>query len=479
MPHVLRTYEQAIDYLYSRINYERVPAGSYTSSDLKLERMQRLLQLIGSPHERIPAVHIAGTKGKGSTAVMVAEILAAAGYTTGLFTSPHVQFFEERMRVDGSPPKSDELVDLVNRVKGPVESVDRFVGQTSATYFEIATALAWLYFADRGVDIVVLEVGLGGRLDATNLCRPAATAITNISHDHTALLGDSLAEIAKEKAGIIKPGVPVVSGVNAPEARDVIAATSATRRAPLHQVGREIRFHAECASPPEPILKRPHGTQIDVEAANNCWRGVPVPLVGEHQIANAALAVGVVDVLDQRGWPVSPEAVRAGMENVRWPIRFEVLSQRPTVIADAAHNPASAAALLRTLNEEIIARRRILVFAASKDKDVPALLRELVPWFDEVMLTRYVKNPRAMGLDELHEMASEFAPKRLMVANDPSDAWDMLRHEIHEADVICVTGSFFLAAEMREIIVGKLGQMSDRVPGGHSATSRWYTERNV
>ena len=255
-----------IEFLYGRINYERVQTGSYSTRDFKLDRVRQLLAGLGDPQEAVPAIHIAGTKGKGTTAAMTAGILEAAGFRVGLFTSPHISAFEERMTVGGRMPAREDIVHLANRVAEETHRMDQWPGQMSPTFFEITMAMGWLWFLFQNVDMVVLEVGLGGRLDATNVCRPLVCVITSISRDHTGLLGSTLAEIAAEKAGIIKPGVPVVSGVQNPEASDVIEEVCREQNAPLTVLDRDIHLVSE------PAIFRPHPAGTTPFIANSFFR---------------------------------------------------------------------------------------------------------------------------------------------------------------------------------------------------------------
>lgn len=446
----LETYEQAIEFLFGRINYERATSDSYSSADFKLDRMRRLLERIGSPHERMPAVHVAGTKGKGSTCAMLASVLTAAGLRTGLYISPHITAFEERMTVDGVQPSPERLVELVNRIRPVVEEMDRLPGQMQPTYFELATALAWMSFDDARCDVVVLEVGLGGRLDCTNLCRPAVTVVTNVSRDHTQILGSTVRLIAREKAGIIKPGVPVVTGVTHPDAIDVVRETAERNHAPLWRLPQEVE-----------VLRRDVAAGravIDVRTPRATHVNLPVLLVGEHQATNAALAVGVVDLLRQQGWNISEDALREGLSRVSWPARVEVVGRQPTVIVDAAHNWESAKALVRAVDTELPARRRILVFAATKDKDVAGVLRLVVPAFDTVIFTRYVDNPRGVPAQELRSLLAAMSDRPAHLAEDPATAWKLARRLAEPDDLIVVTGSFFLVAELRELILEEFRQ---------------------
>lgn len=445
----IESYEQAVEYLLCRVNYERIAGTQFTVDDFKLDRMRELLARLGDPHESIPAVHIAGTKGKGSTAALVAQILSAAGIRAGLFTSPHVSAFEERMAVGGVSPSPRELVELVATVANAVAELDRTPGRMSPTYFEIATALAWLYFRERQAQIAVLEVGMGGRLDATNVCRPEVAVITTISRDHTRQLGSRLEQIAAEKGGIIKPGVPVVSGVTCEPARGVIAGICRAQAAPLYELGRDFEYRYR----PATIGAEHRGALASVRTATAWWTDLALPLVGEHQARNLAVAVAATERLAERGWQIPYAAVAAGLSRLSWPGRIEILGRSPTVIVDTAHNWEAVAALLKTLDESFPARRRVLVFAATRDKDVSGMLRQLLPRFDTAILTCFQNNTRQVPVEVLARLARELADQPVHVAAEPAAAWKLARRLVGPEDLICITGSFFIAAELRELIV--------------------------
>jgi dihydrofolate synthase/folylpolyglutamate synthase len=445
-------YEQAIEFLFGRVNFERLSGLQFSADDFKLDRMRELLRRLGNPQESIPAVHIAGTKGKGSTAALIAQILSTAGIRTALFTSPHISAFEERMAVDGVIPARDELARLVERVWGVVADLDKTPGQMSPTYFEIATAMAWLYFRERQAEIAVLEVGMGGRLDATNVCRPAVSVITTISRDHTRQLGSRLEQIAREKAGIVKPQVPVISGVTAEPGRSVIVETCRALAAPLFLLGRDFdcEYRPGTLGPPG---ANPGSCTATVRTARSVWRDLPLPLVGEHQARNLALAAAAVERLQEQAWQIPAAAVPTGLAQLRWPGRIEVLGRAPTVVVDAAHNWEAIAALLRTLDESFASRRRILIFAATRDKDVSGMLRQLLPRFDSVVVTSFQSNPRHVPVESLAGIARQLTSEPLHAAPDPAAAWKLARRFAGPADLICVTGSFFIAAELRELII--------------------------
>uniref|UniRef100_A0A7C2JWL5 Dihydrofolate synthase/folylpolyglutamate synthase n=1 Tax=Schlesneria paludicola TaxID=360056 RepID=A0A7C2JWL5_9PLAN len=443
MSQPLDTYEQAIEFLFGRINYERTQPDAYSTADFKLDRMRHLLEAAGNPHQQLPAVHVAGTKGKGSTCAMLASLLRAAGKRTGLYISPHLVRFEERMTVDGVSPSPTELVALVNRLLGPIAEMDRSPVRMHPTYFEIATVLAWRYFLDRQADVAVLETGLGGRLDSTNLCHPWVTVITNVSRDHTHILGSTVREIAFEKAGIMKPGVPCVSGCLHVDARQVMLDVAAERGVPLWQLERDVHWRWQDRE----------RRMIAVDTPARSWSELPVTLRGEHQAANTALVVAAADCLSTRDVPLSPETVRAGLQAVHWPARIEVVGESPTVILDAAHNWESTRALLQTLSTDFRARRKLLIFACSRDKDHRGLLRQLTPHFDSLIFTRFQDNPRSVSPDELGSFVETISEIRAHRAADPYSAWKLARRLAHADDLIVITGSLFLVAELRELVL--------------------------
>ena len=467
MSDAIHNYEQALRFVFDRVNFERTPACN--KQDFKLDRMRRLLELLDNPQSKIPCVHIAGTKGKGSTAVMLAEMLTAAGYRVGLYTSPHVDAFEERMQVAGSRPTGEQLVELVRDVQPAVRQCESDPQPFSPTFFEITTALAWLFFLRQQAQIVVLEVGLGGRLDSTNVCSPVASVITTISRDHTQLLGSSLASIAREKAGIIKRCIPVISGVVGDEACDRIAEVCRELGAELWQLGREFSYEfcsrsRETSDVGDTATKalRPPLPTVAVATPDQSWQQMPLALLGEHQAHNAAVALATIDRLNHSGWTISIDAARLGLARVRWPMRIEVVSHQPTVIIDAAHNWESTAALGRTLEESFsrealngMISRRILIVSISKDKDAAGMLRQLLPRFDSVILTKFTSNPRAIPPEQLEQLIHGFSDRPCHVVESPSAAWQLAQRIASQRDLICVTGSFFIAAEIRELATSR------------------------
>jgi dihydrofolate synthase/folylpolyglutamate synthase len=449
-------YDQALAYLYGRINYERAPALAYSARQFRLDRMRRLLAEFGDPHQGMPIVHVAGTKGKGSTAAMIAAVLTSAGYRTGLFTSPHLVDLEERVAIDGVPCTPKELVGLVERIRPVADAMDAEAAETgedsSPTYFELTTLMALVSFAQRRVQATVLEVGLGGRLDSTNVCTPRVSVITSISFDHTRQLGNTLAEIAYEKGGIVKPGVPVVSGVTDDEPREVIERICAERGSRLVQLDRDFDYEYIPAHMVDHFAGHGKVGFRYSEPGVRAYHALPLGLLGRHQAANASVAIATIAELRKQGWTISDQALRAGLAGVRPPARIEVIGRHPTVIIDGAHNVASVAALVATLEESFAAQSRILIFATTQDKDVRQMMSLLLPRFDAALLTRYGNNPRGVPVEDLLRIAAELGAKQCRAFPDAAATWHHAKDLLTSDHLLCVTGSFFIAAEIREEI---------------------------
>ena len=434
-------------WLATRVDFERTPPRAAPAA-FGLARMRRLLAAVGNPHHSLPVVHVAGTKGKGSTVAMLTAILEETGLRTGRYLSPHVHGVEERICIDGRPITAADLAKACAAVRPAVEALDLAAarrGGAGPTWFEIVTALAFVHFAHARVDLAVLETGLGGRLDATNVARPLLSVITSISFDHMGLLGRTIGRIASEKAGIIKRGRPVVSGARQPAARKVIAATALRRRARLVQLGPDFTARYEPPADPTPLAPG----SVVVKPALGPARTYRLALPGRHQADNAALAVMAARELAAAGWPVDEAAVERGLMRASLPARIEVIAKRPLVVVDAAHNVASMESLLETLAPLLDARRpRVLVFAASGDKQIEEMLEIAAGRFDHVVLTRFACNPRAAPLERLVAACRAAGLPAPEIAATPAAALAAARSRALRDGLVCVAGSFFLAAEV-------------------------------
>lgn len=450
----MTTYQEALDWLYSFVDHSATRKVKYSPETFSLERMRALLALLGNPQQQYPCLHLAGTKGKGSVSALCANVLKAAGYRTGFYTSPHLHDFRERIRLDGEYIAEEELVDGVMRLRELAPQVD------GITTFELTTALAYDYFARQNVDIAVIEVGLGGRLDATNVITPLISVITSLSYDHTDLLGHTLAEIAGEKAGIIKPDVPVISSPQQPEALAVLEKIAAERGAPFILVGRHWHFRPlahDLNGQTFEIWSERESAQLAAHRAKGRpgrWRPpvLSLPLLGAHQLENAATAYATLRTL-RAFLPLSLDAVREGFATVRWPGRFEILRRAPYVVADGAHNADSARRLVAALDDYLPGRRAHLIFGASADKDIDGMLEALVPRAATVICSQ-AEHPRAVEPDELldhvRQKAQTLGCAPTVEAVTPVAG--ALAHALTLAqpdDVIVACGSLFIVAEVR------------------------------
>jgi len=454
-----RTRDVALAWLDRRLNFERAVPRTASPGTFGLGRVRRLLAAVGDPHLRFPVVHVAGTKGKGSTVAMLSAVLQSAGHRVGRYMSPHVNAIEERISVAGRPISPTDLVRAFDVVIPAVDRMDRHAqrrGGQGPTWFEVLTAVAFVHFARSRVDLAVLETGLGGRLDATNVSRPILSIITSISLDHMHLLGNTVGRIAAEKAGIIKRGCPVISAATHPAARRVVESVAARRRAPLMQLGRD--FTATYVPPDAGTIDTdplaPGNVSIgSTTAAANDRRLFPLGMPGPHQAVNAALVVMAARTLDARGVTVGPRAVERGLSTAALPARIEAIAKRPLVILDAAHNVASMNALVATLSPSRAAfHPRVLVFAASADKQLAEMLAVGREAFDHVVVTRYATNPRAATVPHLLEACRQARLPEPRVAAAPAEALRLARSLATPRGLVCIAGSFFLAAEIRDVL---------------------------
>lgn len=456
------TYEEALAYIHGLLG--RRPRSPQPYTPVKLRRMRYLCALLGHPERAFPAVLVAGTKGKGSTAAMIASMVQAAGYRVGLYTKPHLTDFRERIRVDG------ELI-APAAVAGLMAEIPAAIGHGAGgpawppTYFEVAAVLAFMHFARCAVDLAVVEVGIGGRLDATNVVTPLVSVISIIDFDHTDLLGKNLRAIAAEDAGIIRQRGRVVTVPQPPAAWEVLQQTAAAREATLTRVGREIRYRT--------LRVGPGGVRFTVAGERRRYRDLAVPLVGRHQAQNGALAVAAVEALAAAGFDVPEVAVRAGLANLRWPARIEIVRRRPTVLVDVAHNAVSFRALRAAVDEIFPGRRLTLVVGLLGSKDLAGIARIIGPRAATLVATR-AHDPRALPAAAVAEAFRPWVPQ-VEVIDDPVDATEVAMGRARLDDLICVAGSFHVAGPVRAHLLAaprptrRAGRVPRRLVGRWSA----------
>jgi len=430
-------YQAALDYLYSFVDYSLTHQQNLAPENFDLNRMQALMAALGNPEQSYQTIHVAGTKGKGSVSAFCASALQEAGYITGLYTSPHLRDFEERIQINGKPILRDELVNLTNKIKPYVAGIPRL------TTFEISTALAFWHFARQGVEIAVIEVGLGGRLDATNVITPQISVITSISRDHTYVLGDTLSEIATEKGGIIKPGIPVVLAPQREEPRNKLSEIASERSCPLVQVGRDYKFSIKERSLEGQVVSL--WNTVDVNKAPIVFE---LSMLGDHQAENAATAYVTLQVLRERGLDIRAGAIRQGLANTFWPGRFEILQRDPAVIIDSAHNAYSARVLQNTLDQYFPDKPIVLIVGFSADKDISGMLRAWLPRAEHIITTQS-GHPRAMPPEELAEVVRSLTEIPVSAQKDAKSALQSALEVAGDKDLIVTAGSVFMAASIR------------------------------
>jgi len=432
-------YQETLDYLYHFVDYSLTRSLRYSPEKFDLGRMHALMDTLANPHLQYPVVHVAGTKGKGSTAAMIAGVLQSAGYRVGLYTSPHMLDFTERIQVNRVPISHADLISTVNQLKPAVARIERL------TTFEITTAAAFLYFFQEQVDIAVVEVGLGGRLDATNVVNPLLAVITSLSLDHTSVLGDSLAKIAYEKGGIIKNGKTVVVSPQKDEAMTVLEEIVQERGARLVKAGSDYSCQM--------VDHNYTGQNIRVRANKNpetTWTDLRISLLGRHQMENACTAFAAVKEIEKMGWNIAPDAIRDGFACVEWQGRFEIIARDPFIVLDSAHNRDSAARLQQAIVDYFPRKKIVLIFGASEDKDVTGMFAELLPRTTHLIVTQSV-HPRALEVEKLLDMAAPYGIST-EAAVPLEKAIDRALEVSGSKWLILVTGSLFVVAGARQML---------------------------
>jgi len=437
-----KVYKQAIEYLYAKTDYEKQTRLRYNVTTFNLKRMEKLLSLVGNPHKKIHTVHIAGTKGKGSTATMLGKMLESNKYNVGLYTSPHVVHLHERITVNSEMISEQEMLGLINRIHSPVEKMSK---TDPPTFFEIMTTLAFMHFADTKTDIAVIETGLGGRLDSTNVITPKVVGITSLSIDHQEQLGDTIDKIALEKAGVFKKGIPVVTVQQHPEAMSVLKSHAATINAPLSVTGKDIDFSYRFET------SREHGphTRICLTTPTSKFEHLRVPMHGKHQAVNCGLALAMLDKLKTQGYDIDIEKAVAGLSNVSLIGRMEMICKDPRIMIDGAHNAASIKALIHAIGQNIPYDSMVVIFGCNQDKNVEGMLRNLQYGADKAIFTRS-NSPKAVSPQDLADMYTEICGKMCQTASSLGQALQLAKSAVGKEDLICITGSFYLIGQAKK-----------------------------
>jgi dihydrofolate synthase/folylpolyglutamate synthase len=453
----VQDYASAISRMLGLVDNERIP---HISPDTErrhqprydLTRIDAFLTRLGGLQKGSPTVHIAGSKGKGSTAAMCANILRCQGYRVGMYSSPHLHTFRERISLNAEPIPEKRFAEVLEALWGPMQEVNTH-SDGRVTVFELLTAMGLAYFHEEATDINIIEVGLGGRLDATNVVTPSVSVITSISLDHTQVLGDTIEEVAWEKAGIIKPGVPVVTAPQDPAAMQVIRDTCHQRGAELIQAETDLRWHANNVPFPDTIRVAP-AQSIEVRGRKGVYN-LQLSLLGRHQFENATTAVGVMEALNEQGHKVSTQAMAEGLATVQWPCRLELLAgcdNGPMIVADGAHNPYSAQRLRDALPDCFHYDKVIVVLGISRDKDLEAIVSALAPVSSQAVVTG-TRHPRSAPPDMLADLFRKHGVQA-HCTSQTTEAIALALELAGESDLVLATGSLFLAAEVREVIKG-------------------------
>lgn len=442
------SFPEALSYLYSFVDYTLERSYRYTPDRFNLDRVRVLLRAVGDPHRAFGSIHVAGTKGKGSVSALSAAALRAGGYRVGLYTSPHLIRITERIQVDGEEITEEAMAALLEELKPDVARIP------GITMFEILTALAFLHFARQKVDFAAVEVGLGGRLDATNVVEPLVSVITSLSYDHMHVLGNSLSDIAREKAGIIKRGIPLVLAPQQHEAERVVEEIARERGAPIIRVGRDW-LYAPGGHDLErqtvfiwPASEQAHMDTFVETAGSEEWAPprYEIPLLGFHQVVNSAVAYAALDVVRRSGVRLEDDAIQQGFREVVWPGRFQVLSRSPVVVIDSAHNRDSALRLRIALDDYFPGQPVSLVFGAMGDKDIPGMLAELLPRVSRLILTQ-PDHPRAATLEELAALAHGHG-WRVEEIRPVAEALRFALSNSRPGEVVVAAGSLTVAGEV-------------------------------
>lgn len=435
----MTTYTQALDYIYDLTKY---------GVKLGLKNINYLLYLLGEPHKKLKIIHVAGTNGKGSTCSLISSILQSDGYKVGLYTSPHLVDFTERIKINNKSINREKVSELLERIKPSIEKVANTPSYGHPTFFEVITSMAFLYLHEEQIDFLVLEVGLGGRLDATNVCEPLISVITHIDYDHMDKLGNSIEEIAREKGGIIKPEGIVISSKQYEEAYNEIKKIADEKNSLVYSTGREISY--------EIVKSDINGVIFDLKGIYHNYKNLHTPLLGRHQAGNATTAIAATEALKIRGVNISEKAIRVGLEKVKWTGRLEIIQNNPTLILDGAHNPSGIRVVRETLKEIFSYHRLILVLAIFADKDYKKMIQIIAPKADLIIATK-AKSPRAAPPQEIAKEAAQYIDQnKIIITENIPQAINCALSNSKEDDLICITGSLYTVGEAKRYFENKI-----------------------
>lgn len=445
MKKYIETFDQALDYIYSKIDFSFTKQQRYSEEVFNLDRMRVFMQKLGDPQNTYKTVHVAGTKGKGSISAMLASALIASGYRTGFYSSPHMIEYTERIQVNGIPISQEDFIHIINHIYPLIQE------SQGLTTFEITTAIAFQYFKDIQIDIGVIEVGLGGRLDATNIIDPEVSVIASISMDHMGILGNSLEAIAGEKAGIIKEDIPIVVSPQKESVITVFEKFAKDRRAQLIKTDEIIKFTDRKSDLVNQQFNIIYPIKIpdDIKAQSKNTIQLSIPLLGKHQMENAGTAFCVLKILQERGYSITEQSIKKGFQTVFWPGRFEFLSRNPFLIIDAAHNNDSSKRLVETVQELFPGEKVILIFGASEDKDIQGMLDNFSKITRQIILTKST-HPRAAKPEIIQQILQNFSGKTIII-DDIQQALKFALEQTQKEDIILASGSVFVAAAIREL----------------------------
>jgi len=439
-----KEYQRSLDYIYSFIDLSVTRNLRYSPDKFDLSRMYGVMSLLGDPQLNYDVVHVAGTKGKGSICAMTASIMREAGYKVGFYSSPHMIDFRERIRINNNEISRQSLINYLMALRPIFDSVEEI------STFEIITALAFKYFADQQVDIAIIEVGMGGRLDATNVVQPIVTIISPVSHDHMKIMGNTIAKIAREKAGIIKKSIPVIISPQKKSAKEEIEKIANREGSLIIDTSKKYTFEQINYSLKNQsfIIKEKLSLSRDT-----CSTVYEIPLLGDHQINNAITTLACVTKLRKVGYEINEIAIKNGFSKVEWPGRFEVVCQTPLIIVDGAHNRDSFRKLRDTIKKYLTGKKVTLIFGASEDKEVRLLLKIIKPYVDHFIFTKS-KHPRALGLDVLEKIALDLVLDNYSI-NEISSIIPLILKKSNHKEAYIATGSIFVAGAIKQLLTNR------------------------